>query len=515
MSLTDLLFVEADGQRPDDVLVHVGEASWTRAQVRDRADALAAELGASGVGPGAAVGVMLPNGADVIAALFGVWRAGGVYVPLNPRLTDDEVAHILDAVGPVTIVTTADRADRFDLPVVVAGEQAWTRRDGAGAGERCQDPDVALIQFTSGTTGRPKPVLLLHSGVLTLLDGVLTKLRAGASAKPSGATTAPARPPMPNLIPVSLSLWAGIYNVLFALRAGAAVVVLDGFDPRDFAATVKRFGIRSVVLPPAAMTMLADDPDIDDLAPLRFVRSITAPLSPLQAHRFKERFGIAVLNSYGQTEIGGEIVGWNAADSRAHGEDKLGSVGRAHEGVSLRVVDDRGTDVATGEPGELWVLTPALSAGYADGGDLADRLSPDGWFRTGDFARLDAEGFVWIEGRVSSMINRGGLKVYPGEVEEVLRLHPSVADAAVVGAPDDRLGEVPCAFLVPAPGADLDAGDLERLCREHLAPYKVPARYEAIDALPRNEVGKVLARDLVARITTAEPAATEPIGPTP
>lgn len=515
MSLTDLLFVDADGQRPDDVLVHVGDASWTRSQVRDRADALAAALTASGVGPGAAVGVMLPNGADVIAALFGVWRAGGVYVPLNPRLTDDEVAHVLDAVGPVVVVTTADRADRFDLPVVVAGAHAWDRRAGAGADQRRQDPDVALIQFTSGTTGRPKPVLLLHSGVLTLLDGVLAKLRAGAAAKPAGASAAPPRPPMPNLIPVSLSLWAGIYNVLFALRAGAAVVVLDGFDPADFAATVKRFGIRSVVLPPAAMTMLADDPTIEDLDPLRFVRSITAPLSPLQARRFKARFGIAVLNSYGQTEIGGEIVGWNAADSRANGEDKLGSVGRAHEGVSLRVVDDTGTDVATGEPGELWVLTPALSAGYADGGDLADRLSPDGWFRTGDFARLDAEGFVWIEGRVSSMINRGGLKVHPGEVEEVIRLHPSVADVAVVGLPDDRLGEVPCAVVVTTPGTGLDPADLDRLCRKHLAPYKVPTRFEAIEALPRNEVGKVLARDLVARMTADGPVATDPIGPTP
>ncbi len=116
--------------------------------------------------------------------------------------------------------------------------------------------------------------------------------------------------------------------------------------------------------------------------------------------------------------------------------------------MSLRVVDEDGADVAAGEPGELWVLTPALSAGYADGADLADRLSADGWFRTGDFGRIDADGFVWIEGRVSSMINRGGLKVFPGEVEEVLRLAPAVADVAVVGAPDDRLGEVPWAFVV-------------------------------------------------------------------
>ena len=124
------------------------------------------------------------------------------------------------------------------------------------------------------------------------------------------------------------------------------------------------------------MTMLVDDPAVTDLAPLRFVRSITAPLSPLPARRFKERFGIAVLNSYGQTEIGGEIVGWNAADSRRHGDDKLGSVGRPHEGVEVRAVGEDGEDVAVGEPGELWVRTPALSAGYADGADLSDRIAP-------------------------------------------------------------------------------------------------------------------------------------------
>jgi acyl-CoA synthetase (AMP-forming)/AMP-acid ligase II len=511
MSLTDLLFGD-DAGSPDDALVHLGERSWTRGEVRDRAEDVAAVLTAAGVETGAAVGVMLGNGVDVIATLFGVWRAGGVYVPLNPRLTDDEVAHVLDSVEPVVVVTTRDRADRFALPVVVADE-SLTTRNGTGATDRRHDPDVALIQFTSGTTGRPKPVLLLHSGVLTLLDGVISKLRGGAEPSASTDATggdAPPKPPMPNLIPVSLSLWAGLYNVLFALRVGASVIILDGFDTTQFVTAVRRFGLRSTVLPPAAMTMLADDDAIDDLAPLRFVRSITAPLSPLQARRFKDKFGIAVLNSYGQTEIGGEIVGWNAADSREHGDDKLGSVGRPHAGVTVRAVDDEGNDVGPDDAGELWVMTPALSGGYADGGDLADRLSPDGWFRTGDVGRVDADGFVWIEGRVSSMINRGGLKVHPGEVEEVLRLHPTVADVAVVGAPDDRLGEVPWAFVVLAPGATLDPDALVALSREHLAPYKVPVRVEAIDALPRNEVGKVLARDLVGRIVPDPP--TDPIG---
>jgi long-chain acyl-CoA synthetase len=509
MSLTDLLF-DPDEQLEEQLheqLVYAEARSWTRAEVQARAVGLAEGLSELRLEPGQPVGVMLPNGVDPIAALFGTWRAGGVYVPLNPRLTVGEVDHILTSVGPAVIVTTPEHAARlsgtgFDGSLVLAGPQRWTTvpgpvtaRDGH---DRRHDPDVALIQFTSGTTGPPKPVLLLHSGVLTLLDGVLAKLRGSSSSSPSRSSR------MPNLIPVSLSLWAGIYNVLFALRVGSPVVVMNGFDPAEFADLVRRFGVRSTVLPPAAMTMLADDETITDLAPLRFVRSISAPLSPLQAHRFKDRFGIAVLNSYGQTEIGGEIIGWNAADSREHGEDKLGSVGRPHAGVELRT--------AGGElEGELCVRTPALSAGYADGVDLGDRLTPDGWFRTGDFARIDAEGFVWIEGRVSSMINRGGLKVFPGEVEEVLRLAPAVADVALVGVPDERLGEVPWAFVVPRdPGrlepGKLDSVELERICREHLAPYKVPVRFVPVAELPRNEAGKVLAADLVerARILAAE-----------
>jgi long-chain acyl-CoA synthetase len=140
-----------------------------------------------------------------------------------------------------------------------------------------------------------------------------------------------------------------------------------------------------------------------------------------------------------------------------------------------------------------------VAAGYADGSDLGDRLTDDGWFRTGDVGRVDEDGFVWIEGRLSDVVNRGGLKVHPGEVEEVLRLVPEVTDAAVVGVPDDRLGEVPWAFVVASAAAQPTAARLARHCRAHLAPYKVPVRFELLDELPRNEIGKVLIRDLVAR----------------
>jgi acyl-CoA synthetase (AMP-forming)/AMP-acid ligase II len=253
---------------------------------------------------------------------------------------------------------------------------------------------------------------------------VLSTIRGGRARRAATAEEA-GKPAVPNLVPVSLSLWAGIYQVLFAFRAGNPVVIMERFEPAEFVRLVQSFQIRSTVLPPAAMTMLCDADTVTDLSPLRFVRSITAPLSAFQARRFRDQFGISILNCYGQTEIGGEIVGWSAADSRAFGDTKLGAVGRPHTGVEIRVIDEDGHDVtAAGGEGEICVMTPALSAGYADGGDLRDRLTPDGWFRTGDVGRLDDDGFLWIDGRVSDMINRGGLKVFPAEVEEVLRLAP-------------------------------------------------------------------------------------------
>jgi long-chain acyl-CoA synthetase len=298
---------------------------------------------------------------------------------------------------------------------------------------------------------------------------------------------------------VSLALNAGIYNVLFGLRAGAPLVVMDRFSTAEFATLVGRFSIRSTVLPPAAMVMLCDDAAVGDLAPLRYVRSITAPLSPLSARRFSDKFGVIVLNSYGQAEVG-EVIGWTAADAKAHPE-KVGAAGRPHPGVAIKVVDEDGVEVASGAIGELLVRPPRMASGYADGESLADRLDAEGHIRTGDYARIDDEGFVWIEGRVGDVINRGGNKVYPGQVEEVLLLSPGVREVAVVGVPDERLGEVPVAFVV----GDTPDAELERLCRDHLVAYKIPVAFRRTDALPRSEVGKVLRRALAGQTPDRAP----------
>ena len=446
MSLADLLVGHPFGE--DEGLLHTADRTVTageaRAEARRVADELAGELGPL---EGRAVAVQLPNGPELVTTMVGIWLAGGVYVPVNPRLPETEVGRVLDATGAAAHVTPDGTRVLPDA--------------------RPYDDDVAFVMWTSGTTGRPTAVHHTHTAYVELLDRVLAPLRGGAA----GATP---RRPAPNLIPVSMALNAGLYNSLFGLRAGAALVIMDRFDPEQFAELVGRFAIRSTVLPPAAMAMLTDS-EVADLAPLRYVRSITAPLSPVQARRFAAKFPVYVLNGYGQAEIG-EVIGWTAADAKAH-PGKIGAVGRPHKGVDIKLADD----------GRLLVRPPNTAVG------IADRTDADGFVDTGDLARIDEDGFVWIEGRAGDLINRGGNKVFPDAVEEVLRLSPAVDDVAVVAGPDERLGDVPVAFLVGRPVADVELADL---CREHLAAYKVPSAFRWVERIPRSEVGKVLRKQL-------------------
>ncbi len=468
-----------------DTAVHTLGGDVAREELVSSAEQLAALLTGNGVATGGVVAAMLPNDATTIAALFGTWRAGVVYTPLNPRVADTELVGQLDTLRPVAVITTPDLAHRFaavDLTLVMGADLTWSvpSTSSPPSGPLRYDDDVALLQFTSGTTGPPKPVPLRHSTVLDLIDRLLVKLRG---AKGTAAKTD--RAPMPNLVPLSLSLWAGIYQVLFAFRAGSGVVLMDKFASADFAALVKRHQLRSTVLPPAALTMVLHDDSVTDLSPLRIVRSITAPLSPVQAGRFRDKFGVIVLNSYGQTELGGEVVGWSAADAREWGETKLGSVGRPLPGIDVTIVDD-----------EVMVRTPTTAARKIDPTFL-DRLTDEGWFHTGDLGWFDDDGFLWLDGRVSDMINRGGLKVFPGAVEDVLVAADGVREAAVVGVPDERLGEVPWAF-VETSDAGLTEADLIAWCRERLTPYRVPVRVVFVEQLPRSDVGKVVKRDLAA-----------------
>jgi len=485
VSLADLLLAHPFADASP--LLHTAERSVTAGESRALVSTLAERLRAAGVRPGAAVGVRLPNGPEIVLAMAAIWTLDAVFVPVNAAAPAPEAAHVLAVAQPVALIEP-DPAAPSDPALPVALD---VRRLGAPGTGRTYAPGTAFVTWTSGTTGPPKAILHTHDGYLELLDRVLGPLRGRG---PAG------RPPSPNLIPVSLALNSGIYNALFGLRAGAALVIMHRFAPQEFAELVARFGIRSTVLPPAAIGML-NDSGLEALPPLRYVRSITAPLPPLQARRFTERFGAFVLNSYGQAELG-EVIGWTAADAKAHPE-KVGAAGRPLPGVAVRVA------APAGQIGPLRVRPPRRASGYATGEDLADRIDADGYVDTGDLARIDADGFVWIVGRAGDVINRGGNKVYPEQVEDVLRLHPAVADAAVAGEPDDRLGEVPVAFVVDA-GPRATNEELAALCREHLTPYKVPVAFHRVDALPRTEVGKVRRADLTGGAAGQRPGGPQP-----
>ncbi len=484
-----------DHPAPDaEPLVCTVDTELSKAKFAHMAEALAAQLLEAGVAPGEAVAVQRTSGPAMAAGMFGAWLAGAVFVPVNARQPKREVDHVIEAIRPAALL---DDTGLHRLGAA-APSPASPAPEPPPAPAR-YEPDTAFVTWTSGTTGPPKPILQTHSGYREILGRVLSSIRKvpgpGSSSSSPSPSPKPSPKPSPNLVPVSLALNAGIYNLLFGFMAGAPVVLMERFVPRDFATLVARYGIRSTVLPPAAMTMLTDSDaeDVSDLSPLRYVRSITAPLSPLAARRFMDRFGVIVLNGYGQAEIG-EVIGWTAEDARTHPE-KLGAAGRPHKGVAVKVVDEGGRPLGPGVSGQLLVRPPRMAAGYAGGDSLHDRIDEDGYVSTGDYATIDEDGFVWIEGRTSDLIVRGGNKVFPDQVEEVLLLLPGIREAVVAGVPDERLGEVPVAFVV----GDATDDEMTAVCRENLVPYKIPVAFERVDAIPRSEVGKVQRRRLAER----------------
>ena len=469
-AVTDPLLASLLMEHPfadDEGLLFTIDRSITAGEARAAARALADELTGLGVGPGSAVAVALPNGPEVVITMTAVWLAGGVFVPMNPRYPAAEVARVLDATEPAAVI----------------GVDGATRRET----ERAYDPGVAFVMWTSGTTGAPKAILHTHEAYLELLDRVLGPLRAEGGRTRDPAAQAVSQPHSGVARAERRHLQRAVRNARRRRARDHGQLPAEGIrrarsalrDPLDGAATRgdgdalrRRHRHR-----PRATALRAEH---------------HRPLSPLQARRFTSKFGASVLNSYGQAEIG-EVIGWTAADAKEHPE-KVGAIGRPHGGVDLKVVDEAGALLGADEIGTLFVRPPNMAAGYATGEELRDRVDADGYVNTGDLARVDPDGFVWIEGRAGDLINRGGNKVFPEQVEEVLCLAPGISEAAVVGVPDDRLGEVPVAFVV----GDATDEELTALCREHLVPYKVPVAFVRVDSLPRTEVGKVMRRDLVS-----------------
>jgi acyl-CoA synthetase (AMP-forming)/AMP-acid ligase II len=455
-------------------------------------------LRTAGVGPDEAVGVLLRNRPASVGALLGVLATRRCVVSLNPMQGPAKLAQELRSLRLPAVV--AHRDDWADAQLrEVAGEAGSVAVEVAedpaapcralpgmevlrGGPHRDPLPGVAVEMLTSGTTGTPKRVELRYRSLEQSLLG------AAHYESGKGGAEAPALKQGVAIVAAPLVHVSGMWRTIQALVDGRRISLLERFTVESWRDVVRRHRPKVASLVPAALRMVLDaDLPKEDLASLRAVTSATAPLPPETAVAFEEKYGIPVLTLYGATEFAGGVAGWTLKDHQKWAKAKRGSVGRVHPGCELRIVDpEDGAVLANGETGLLEVRSAQLGA-------------DSGWVRTTDWAELDADGFLWIRGRADNAIIRGGFKIAPAEVAEVLEKHPAVHEASVVGIADERLGALPVAAVELEPGTPpVDGEELRSFARQHLAKYQVPARILIVEALPRTPSLKVSEPDVRA-----------------
>jgi malonyl-CoA/methylmalonyl-CoA synthetase len=463
--------------RPTDVALRFAGGQLSYGDLDHASATVARRLIGAGVSVGDRVAFQMHKSAHVVVLHLALLRCGAVQVPINPDYPEPEVRRLLHDADPVLLVrdpgcpvvhghwasVTLDHDGRgtlLDLPAAAVGLPQVTPADGAA------------ILFTSGTTGRPKGALLTHAN-LAVNAQVLIE-RWGFSEHDHLVHALP------------LFHTHGLFVALpTALGSGAAVTLLPRFDVESV--------VDALVGPPSTVLMgvpthyarLLDSSrfDADHLSGTRLLVSGSAPMTPALHDAVRRRTGHRVLERYGMTETS------MLTSNPLHGERRPGSVGPPLPGVEVRMTEPTATGQAAGE---VEVRGPNVFGGYWRRPELQDEVfTPDGWFRTGDLGRFDDDGYLHLVGRSKDVVISGGLNVYPSDVETVLDAMAGVRESAVIGLPDDDLGEQVVAVVVADDGAQLDPDEVRRLCRRDLAGYQSPKRVVVVTELPRNAMGKV------------------------
>ncbi len=488
---------------PDHPALISGTRSLTYAELAERIRRLANGLRRLGVGRGDRVAWLGPNHPAFLESLFAVGQLAAVLAPVNHRLGPDERAVVLAQTEPIVMIqhdtaepaTTASIRHRVTVGGSLEGtidyEDLLAESPDDPIGEPVDLADLLLLPHTSGTTGIPKAVMLTHGNVTWNAVNFLT----GADFRSDDVTIA--------IAPFFRVGGTGV-NVLPVLFLGGTVVVPDDPRPDVLLQLMEQHGVTVGFGNPDLLDALtrADRWLSVDLSRIRFVITGGAPVPDRLIRAYLDR-GVTLLQGYGLSEAGPLVLLLDAEQARR----KVGSAGKPPLFVDVRIVDADGADVAPGQTGELLVRGPNVMNGYwKRSADTREVLIDGGSLRTGDAARMDHEGFVWIVDRLEARFVSAGEVVYPGDVERVLLDHPSVADAGVVGVPAPGGGEVGVAFVVPAPGADVTEDELRAFCRGRLAAHQVPTSISFVGRLPRNAVGKLL-RDQLSRLASGDPLA--------
>jgi acyl-CoA synthetase (AMP-forming)/AMP-acid ligase II len=485
-----------------------GDRRWSYRELGDAVRQAVRAAVASGIQPGERIGLWAPNSADWILAALGILGAGGILVPLNTRWKGQEVAYALDRAGASGLFVAqgflgADqlgslRAAAPDLAalrrlVTLEGEAAdavpWeehlSRNDSAPDDvvdsriAAIQPEDVSDIMFTSGTTGLPKGVPLRHE----------TSIRAHVALTTAYTFRTGDRylviPPFFHTFGYKAGWMASFFH-------GVTVIPQRVFDADEVLRHIEAERVSILLGPPTVFTDIMSHPGRHayDLSSLRVTMASAATVPIELVHRLRQDMGFeVVLTSYGLTEAHSAVSTSRVDDSP---EDIARSVGRPIDGVEIAITDDEGQRMPPGERGEVLVRGYVVMDGYwEDPTATADVIDAEGWLHTGDIGVVDEHGFLSIVDRKKDMVVVGGFNVYPAEVERVLLQHKDIAEAAVVGRPDDRLGEVPVAFVVPRQGLVLDPAEIKHWMRDQVANVKVPREVHIVEALPRNASLKV------------------------
>ncbi|MEZ5563599.1 MAG: AMP-binding protein [Gammaproteobacteria bacterium] len=490
------------------------------------------------IAPGDRVAIMLPNVLQYPVALFGIWRAGLVVVNVNPLYTANELEHQLNDSGAKVLVVLTQSADTFneiaahttvqhvlvtgigDLlgafrgPLVnfvvrylrrmgggsVPGAAAWSDVMARNPAD-CRPPaalaadDLACLQYTGGTTGRSRGAMLTHGNLLANVRQINSWYTDMAHGEEIVITPLPL-----------YHVYALTCNCLAYLDVGGHDILIT--DPRDmkrFIAELRRWKFTAISGVSTLYQALLQQPDFArvDFSTVRLVSAGGMAVMPATARRWQEVTGTVIQEGYGLSETS-PVISVNPANQREFN----GSIGLPLPGTLVSLRDDDGAVVAAGEPGELCMQGPQLMRGYwNDPESTASAMTSDGFFRTGDIARMDERGYFYIVDRKKDMIDVAGLKVYPNEVEGEITHHPDVIEAACIGVPDERTGEAVKLFVVQRPGASLDRDAVRDFLRERLAPYKIPRHVEFRQSLPKSNVGKILRRELRTDASRQEPQA--------
>lgn len=467
--------------------------TMTYTELDQQVRAFAGGLVARGFAKGEVLAILLPNIPEYAVFFHGTTFAGGIATTINPTLTPKEIQkHLVDSGATILITIPAlidaatfaakDTAVK-DVFIVgtMDGQRSVTELFGAPLAEQVPvDPDdVAALPFSSGTSGAMKGVMLSHRN---LVANVAQTLLAAEIREDE--------------MFIAVLPFFHIYGMQVlmntALRAGATAVTMPRFDLEQFLEIHQKYGItRSFVAPPIVVA-LAKHPLVDqyDLSKLEQVFSGAAPLSAELAIEAGNRLGCEVVQGYGMTEMS------PVSHLTPRGKNRPGTVGVTVPNTLTRIVDPATLqDVAVGEDGELWVQGPQVMLGYLNNPLATEEiLTADGWLRTGDLARVDADGYIMIVDRLKELIKYKGFQVAPAELEALLLTNPKIADAAVTGLPDDEAGEIPVAHVVLKPGADASAEEIQAWVAEQVATYKQLRQVTIVDAIPKSASGKILRR---------------------